>query len=113
MARTTAQGGAPTTDTRLGTKTHDRTEPLYCVVLLDDDDHTYEYVAAMLISLLGCDRDQAWAMAYELDGLGHVVLETTTRARARHQQQRIHAFGRDWRLPRSKGSMTSILVPAS
>lgn len=86
---------------------------MYNVVLLDDNDHTYEYVAAMLSELLRCGRDEAWAMAYELDGLGHVVLLTTSRASARKQQQRIHTFGRDWRLPRSKGSMTSILVPAS
>lgn len=113
MSRTSAPVSARASTGRPRLETVERVEPLYNVVLLDDNEHTYEYVAAMLSEVMPCGCDEAWAMAYELDGLGHVVLQTASQASARRQQQRIHSYGRDWRLPSSRGSMTSILVPAN
>ncbi|MCG3131606.1 MAG: ATP-dependent Clp protease adapter protein ClpS [Phycisphaerae bacterium] len=86
--------------------------PLYHVVLLDDDDHTYEYVTHMLQSLFGVSEEAAFQLAAEVDASGRAAVATTTREDAEFKQEQIHGFGRDWRLPRSAGSMSCVVEPA-
>jgi len=86
--------------------------PLWHVVLLDDDDHTYDYVIEMLGKLFGHSRQTAYRMACEVDATGRVVVDTTTRERAELKRDQIHAYGRDWRLERSRGSMSAVIEPA-
>ena len=88
-------------------RTRRRKQPLYHVILLDDDDHTYEYVIGMLRKLFGLASEQAYQRACEVDETGHVVLDTTTLERAELKRDQIHAFGRDWRIEQCRGSMTS------
>ncbi len=89
-----------------------RLMPQWHVVLLNDDDHTYEYVIEMLTKLFAHSIENAFRMACEVDKSGRVIVDTTTRERAELKQEQIHAFGKDWRLPRCKGSMSSELEPA-
>jgi ATP-dependent Clp protease adaptor protein ClpS len=86
--------------------------PPYHVVLLDDDDHTYEYVIQMLRRLFGCTEEAGYQLACAVDTTGRVIVDTTTKERAEFKRDQIHAFGRDWRLARSAGSMTAIIEPA-
>ena len=51
--------------------------PRYNVVLLDDDDHTYEYVIEMLRKLFGHSHEMAFQMACEVDNAGRVIVDTT------------------------------------
>lgn len=83
--------------------------PLYNVVLLDDDDHTYEYVIRMLAAVFGFDTDKGMAHAREVDSQGRTVLITTTLEHAELKQQQVHAFGPDPLLARSKGPMSAVL----
>jgi ATP-dependent Clp protease adaptor protein ClpS len=85
---------------------------LWHVVLLDDDDHSYEYVIEMLGRLFGTDPATAFVRACVLDSTGRVVVDTTTRERAELKQEQIHSYGPDFRLPRCAGSMSSELEPA-
>ncbi len=89
-----------------------RTAPLWHVVLLDDDDHTYEYVVEMLGRVFGHSRERAYHMACEVDASGRVIVDTTFFERAEFKQQQIHAYGADWRIETCKGSMRAILEPA-
>jgi len=82
------------------------------VVLLDDDDHTYEYVIDMLQRLFGHSLPAAYLMAKEVDTAGRVVVFTTHRERAELERDRVHNFGADPRIPRCKGSMSAIIEPA-
>ena len=88
-------------------------QPLYNVILLDDDDHTYEYVIGMLRKLFGHTTERAYQLASQVDETGLVVLDTTTLERAEFKRDQIHAFGRDWRITHCQGSMTSLIEPAS
>ncbi len=88
------------------------TIPRYHVVLLDDDDHTYDYVIEMLMKLFGHSRERAFLMACEVDGSGRVIVDTTTKERAELKRDQIHAYGPDWRIPRCQGSMSAIVEPA-
>lgn len=87
--------------------------PQYHVVLLDDDDHSYDYVVEMLVKLFGHDRDTAFRMACEVDASGRVIVETTYKERAGLKRDQIQSFGPDWRIPRCKGSMSAIVEPAA
>ncbi|MEW6252047.1 MAG: ATP-dependent Clp protease adaptor ClpS [Planctomycetota bacterium] len=89
-----------------------RTAPLWHVVLLDDDDHTYEYVIEMLGKVFGYGVRKAFALACEVDTTGRVIVDTTHFERAELKQQQIHACGADPRIARSAGSMTAVLEPA-
>jgi ATP-dependent Clp protease adaptor protein ClpS len=86
--------------------------PRYHVILLDDDDHTYDYVIEMLMKLFGHSRERAFLMACEVDGIGRVIVDTTTKERAELKRDQIHAYGPDWRIPRCKGSMSAVVEPA-
>ena len=85
--------------------------PLFNVVLLDDDDHTYEYVIGMLRKLFGMPSERAFTLASEVDTSGRVIVDTTTLERAEFKRDQIHAFGRDWRIARCCGSMTAFIEP--
>jgi ATP-dependent Clp protease adaptor protein ClpS len=89
-----------------------RLEPLYHVVLLDDDDHTYDYVIEMLGKLFGHSRETAFRMACEVDASGRVIVATLPLERAEVKRDQIHAYGADPRIPRCAGSMSAILEPA-
>jgi ATP-dependent Clp protease adaptor protein ClpS len=85
--------------------------PLYNVVLLDDDEHTYEYVVEMLIKLFACSEAAAWNHAVEVDTAGRTVVMTCELTLAEYGRDQIHAYGADWRMPKSKGSMSAIVEP--
>jgi ATP-dependent Clp protease adaptor protein ClpS len=89
------------------------TAPLWNVVLLNDDDHTYEYVVEMLVKLFGVLPERAFGCACEVDQHGRAVVETTSKERAELKQEQIHAYGPDWRIPRCKGSMSAAIEPAT
>ena len=98
-----------------GTETaeRERATPLYRVVLLDDNDHTYDYVIEMLQTIFVFSVDKAYQHAEEVDRCGRTVLITCELPQAEFARDQIHAFGPDWRLPRSKGSMSAIVEPAA
>jgi ATP-dependent Clp protease adaptor protein ClpS len=86
---------------------------LYQVVLLDDDDHTYDYVIEMLQKIFIFSADQALRHAQEVDAMGRTRLITCELPEAEYARDQIHAYGADWRMERSKGSMSTVVEPAS
>ena len=86
--------------------------PPYNVVLLDDDDHSYEYVIEMLGKLFGHGEQKAYQMAREVDTTGRVIVLTTHKEKAELKRDQIAAYGADVRMERSKGSMSAIIEPA-
>jgi ATP-dependent Clp protease adaptor protein ClpS len=86
--------------------------PLYRVVLLDDDDHTYDYVIEMLQKIFIFTAEQALRHAQEVDAMGRTILITCELPEAEFARDQVHSYGRDWRLPRSKGPMSAIIEPA-
>jgi ATP-dependent Clp protease adaptor protein ClpS len=89
-----------------------RRQPPYHVVLLNDDDHTYDYVIEMLKALFGYPVERGFQMAKEVDTSGRVIVSTTTKEHAELKRDQIHAYGPDSRLPRCKGSMSATIEAA-
>jgi ATP-dependent Clp protease adaptor protein ClpS len=86
--------------------------PPYNVVLLDDNDHTYEYVIEMLQVLFAHPQERGFQLAKEVDKTGRAIVLTTHKEKAELKRDQIHAFGRDVRMSASKGSMSAIIEPA-
>jgi ATP-dependent Clp protease adaptor protein ClpS len=87
--------------------------PLYHVVLLDDDEHTYDYVIEMLQHLFLFSRTEAFRHAVEVDTAGRTVVITCELPQAEFARNQIHAYGADPRMPNCKGSMSAVIEPAS
>ncbi len=90
----------------------ERLVPLYRVVLLDDNDHTYDYVIEMLQKIFIFSVEQAYRHAEEVDRAGRTVLITCGLPEAEFARDQIQAYGADWRLERSRGSMSAVVEPA-
>lgn len=86
--------------------------PLYHVVLLDDDDHSYEYVIEMLMDIFGHSERKSYDMACEVDSRKRVIVETTYKERAEMKRDQIQSYGADWRIPHCRGSMSAIIEVA-
>lgn len=97
--------GAPIEETV--TETEEKTQLLRQskVVLYDDDEHTYDYVVEMLVHCCGLSRESAFRCAVEVDLCGKTTVFYGTADECRRRRDRIHDFGADPRLPRSRGSM--------
>ena len=87
--------------------------PPYDVILLDDDDHSFEYVVRMLKTLFGHPLKKGYRMAMEVHTTGRVVVATTNLEQAELKRDQIHAFGPDPLVPRCKGSMSATVEPAA
>ena len=98
--------------THEGDETRDDTVRLYHVILLNDEDHTYDYVIEMLMEIFGISESKAYEHTVEVDTKGHSRLGTYPLLDAEKKRDQIHAFGADWRLPRSAGSMAALIEPA-
>ena len=86
--------------------------PPWNVVLLDDDDHTYDYVIEMLCGVFGHPIEKAFGMACEVDQSGRVIVCTTHRELAELKREQIIAWGADPRISACRGGMTAIVEPA-
>jgi ATP-dependent Clp protease adaptor protein ClpS len=93
--------------------TSDKLQPLYHVILLNDDDHTYDYVVEMLQKIFGFSESRAFSHAVEVDTKGTTILLTCELEKAELKRDQIHSYGPDWRMPSSLGSMAAVVEPAA
>ncbi len=85
---------------------------LWNVVLLDDDDHSYEYVIKMMQELFGHPLEKAFQIALTVDSDGRAVCLTTHKEHAELKRDQIHACGPDKLIASSVGAMSAIIEPA-
>lgn len=79
--------------------------------MLDDDEHTYEYVIRMLCELFGYAPGDAYLMAVEVDAMGRVAVLTAPLEQAERARQMIQGYGPDPLMAKSRTSMAAILEP--
>ncbi len=103
---------ATMTDTRSETDTSTQLPVPWNVVLLDDDDHTYDYVIDLAQKLFAMPLEKAYKAACTVDKQGRVVLLTTHKEHAELKREQVLGLGRDWRMERSRGPMGCIIEPA-
>lgn len=93
-------------------KTHSKSLPPYNVVLLDDNDHSHEYVIDMMAGLFGHPREMGYLIATKVHTEGRAVVLTTHKEKAELKRDQIHAYGVDARVATCQGSMSSLIEPA-
>lgn len=104
------QTATPKTEPRPEAQTD---QPLrWNVVLLDDQEHTYQYVIEMMQKLFGHPLHKAVEVAMKVDLDGRAVCLTTHKEHAELKRDQILAYGPDKLIASSKGSMTAIIEPA-
>lgn len=109
----TLRDSAPTVaEPKIARQDKTRHGPAYNVILIDDNDHTFDYVIGMLQRIFGYPREQGFLMAAEVHTAGRVILATMHKELALLRQEQIHNFGPDPLIPRCKGSMTAVVEPA-
>lgn len=103
---------ATDTQTRPSQETETEQPSLWNVVLLNDEEHTYEYVVEMMQKVFGHPKEKGYQIAKAVDSDGRAVCLTTHKEHAELKRDQIHGFGKDWRMEVSKGSMSAVIEPA-
>ena len=102
---------ASETEQQQDTRSDERRQPRYHVILWDDDDHTYDFVIQMVRKLFGHTVEKGFEIAEEVDTRGRAICLTTTLEHAELKRDQIHAFGRDHTIQRCQGSMSASIEP--
>ena len=103
----------PSPSTRVIEEVDAEIEPPYHLILLDDNEHTYQYVIAMLGSVFGYAPEKGFAIACVVDKDGRAILMTGKLDDVKLKQDQIHGYGADPAMPESKGSMSAVIEPAA
>src|ERR1022692_2283085 len=83
--------------------------PRFHVILLNDDDHTFEYDIQMLKVLFAYPEERGFKLAEEVDRQGRVIVMTTHKELAELKRDQIHAYGADKQVATCKGSMSAMI----
>ena len=104
---------ATQTQSKTDPKPADTSQPRWWnVVLLDDQDHSYDYVIRMVQQLFAHSKEKAFQIAKKVDTEGRAICMVTHKELAELKRDQILAFGRDPLMFSSKGSMTAIIEPS-
>lgn len=107
-----AASGATATLTLPQRERRTRQPRLWNVVLLNDDDHSYDYVIEMMRKLFGHSDEHAMRIALTVDKDGRAVCATFHKELAELKMELVHAFGKDRRIASCAGAMSAIIEPA-
>jgi len=96
----------------VGELSDEKLEKLYHVIILNDDDHTFDYVVEMLQAVFGFSFQTALDRTMEAHSTGSSIVWTCGLTEAESKRDQIHAYGPDWRMPNCRGSVTALVEPA-
>lgn len=102
----------PQSETRSSEEAATERPWLWNVVLLNDDDHTYEYVIQMMQVLFAMPLPKAFHVAKAVDTQGRAICLTTHKEHAELKRDQMLAFGADSLVAGCAGSMSAIIEPA-
>ena len=92
-------------------KTKRRFQPLWYVILHDDQDHTYRYVIEMLVHIFKMDGQKALVHAMEVDSQGVTIVARLPKEEAMNKRDQITSYGGDPWL-KTGHSMEASIEPA-
>ncbi len=93
-------------------RTKTRKLPPYHVIIMNDEDHTFEYVIELLCKIFYHDLTTAEVLTWRIHNTGRCVVLTTHKEKAELKRDQVLAYGPDPRLRRSKGSLSCYIEPA-
>jgi ATP-dependent Clp protease adaptor protein ClpS len=93
-------------------KTRTRRLPPYHVIILNDEEHTFDYVIELLCKLFGHSTSTSEALTWAIHNTGRAVVYTTHKELAELKREQVIAYGPDPRLSTSTGPLTCYVEPA-
>jgi len=93
-------------------ETKTRRLPPYNVVILNDEEHTFEYVIDLLIKLFAHALPVAEKLTWEIHNRGRAVVYTTHKEKAELKREQVVTYGADPRMSSSKGPLGCYIEPA-
>jgi ATP-dependent Clp protease adaptor protein ClpS len=99
-------------DVKTDTDSRTKKLPPYNVVILNDEEHTYDYVVEMLSKLFGHSLATALELTIRIDTTGRAVVYTTHKEKAELKRDQVLAYGPDPRMSVSKRSLACYIEPA-
>ena len=85
--------------------------PRFNVVLLDDDDHTYDYVIEMMMKVFTYPSERGMQIARTVDGEKRAIVYTAHKELAELKRDQILGYGADPRMDTSHRSMRALIEP--
>jgi ATP-dependent Clp protease adaptor protein ClpS len=97
---------------RAESATETQRQPPYNVVILNDEEHSFEYVIELLTKLFGHGLPTAEELTLRIHNTGRAVVYTTHKEKAELKREQVLAYGPDPRLESSKGPLGCYIEPA-
>jgi ATP-dependent Clp protease adaptor protein ClpS len=101
---------APRSKTAVATRT--RKMPPYNVIILNDEEHTFDYVIELLMKLFRHSQPTAEGLTWRIHTTGKAVVYTTHRELAELKRDQVLAYGPDPRMSNSRGPLDCYIEPA-
>ncbi|WP_337174536.1 ATP-dependent Clp protease adaptor ClpS [Paludisphaera sp.] len=93
-------------------ETRTRKLPPYNVIILNDEEHTFEYVIDLLVKLFAHPLRTAEALTWEIHNRGRAVVYTTHKEKAELKRDQVVSQGADPRMRESRGPLGCYIEPA-
>jgi ATP-dependent Clp protease adaptor protein ClpS len=97
---------------RTDPETRTRRQPPYHVIILNDEEHTFEYVIELLTKLFGHPLATAEELTLRIHHTGRAIVLTTHREKAELKREQVLGYGPDPRMSISKGPLGCYIEPA-
>lgn len=104
---------APTRKRQDDTETKTRRQPPYNVILLNDEEHTFDYVIELIMKVFGHAKPVAEELTLRIHQKGRAIVLTTHRELAELKREQVLAYGPDPRMSVSKGPIGCVLEAAA
>ena len=89
-----------------------RRQPPYHVIVLNDEEHTFEYVIELLTKLFGHSILIAEKLTWQIHNSGRAIVLTTHKELAELKCEQVLGYGPDPRMSISKGPLGCYIEPA-
>ncbi len=94
------------------TATQSRQLPPYNVIILNDEEHTFEYVIELLTKLFAHPLSAAETLTWKIHTSGRAIVYTTHKEKAELKRDQVLSYGPDPRMSVSKGPLSCYIEPA-
>ncbi len=105
VVTTTRPAPQPGTDARPEV----RRQPPYHVVILNDQEHSYDYVVEMLMKIFKHSEETAETLTWKVDHEGRAIVLTTHKELAELKREQVLSYGPDPRMEISKGPIGCVI----
>jgi ATP-dependent Clp protease adaptor protein ClpS len=103
---------APRPKSKTTETTRTQRQPPYHVVILNDEEHTFDYVIDLLTKIFRHSLSTAQELTWRIHSTGRAIVYTTHKEKAELKRDQVLAWGPDPRMSISRGPLGCYIEPA-